>query len=220
MCDNNTNASELLSEGCFLVGDWQAFSTATHPFRPIALSSHSGWSDEASRMYFHTIYLGIRSRRSGENDRWRFYWRMVYEYADVSMLHLLATFLESAPQLVLQLCIIIQTHKLQAVQAPKTDTPPSATAQNYCSLHEEQRGALRHLPGPFPWRPSPQDAPHVHEESMDPILSHRLSHRLDVQVEGPDAKALWHGGDRYPFNTATGFQMVMKGFSLLNSRDV
>ncbi|XP_030631317.1 XK-related protein 4 [Chanos chanos] len=66
--------------------------------------------------YFHTIYLGVRSRQSGENDRWRFYWRMVYEYADVSMLHLLATFLESAPQLVLQLCIIIQTHKLQAVQ--------------------------------------------------------------------------------------------------------
>ncbi|XP_062410279.1 XK-related protein 4 isoform X3 [Sardina pilchardus] len=66
--------------------------------------------------YFHTIYLGIRSRRSGETESWRFYWRMVYEYADVSMLHLLATFLESAPQLVLQLCIIIQTHKLQALQ--------------------------------------------------------------------------------------------------------
>ncbi|KAJ1075876.1 hypothetical protein K5549_003204 [Capra hircus] len=67
--------------------------------------------------YFHTIYLGIRSRQSGENDRWRFYWKMVYEYADVSMLHLLATFLESAPQLVLQLCIIVQTHSLQALQA-------------------------------------------------------------------------------------------------------
>ncbi|CAK7289552.1 XK-related protein 4 [Vulpes lagopus] len=66
--------------------------------------------------YFHTIYLGIRSRQSGENDRWRFYWKMVYEYADVSMLHLLATFLESAPQLVLQLCIIVQTHRLQALQ--------------------------------------------------------------------------------------------------------
>nr|XP_036855374.1 XK-related protein 4 [Manis javanica] len=66
--------------------------------------------------YFHTIYLGIRSRQSGESDRWRFYWRMVYEYADVSMLHLLATFLESAPQLVLQLCIIVQTHSLQALQ--------------------------------------------------------------------------------------------------------
>ncbi|KAL6089278.1 hypothetical protein STEG23_037005 [Scotinomys teguina] len=67
--------------------------------------------------YLHTIYLGIRSRQSGESGRWRFYWRMVYEYADVSMLHLLATFLESAPQLVLQLCIIVQTHSLQALQA-------------------------------------------------------------------------------------------------------
>lgn len=66
--------------------------------------------------YCHTIYLGVRSRQSAETERWRYYWRMVYEFADVSMLHLLATFLESAPQLVLQLCIIIQTHKLQAVQ--------------------------------------------------------------------------------------------------------
>ncbi|XP_069477159.1 XK-related protein 4 [Ambystoma mexicanum] len=66
--------------------------------------------------YFHTIYLGIRSRRSGESDRWRFYWKMVYEYADVSMLHLLATFLESAPQLVLQLCIVVQTHGIQPLQ--------------------------------------------------------------------------------------------------------
>uniref|UniRef100_A0A3Q4C093 XK-related protein n=1 Tax=Mola mola TaxID=94237 RepID=A0A3Q4C093_MOLML len=65
--------------------------------------------------YTHTIYLGIQSRQSAELERWRYYWRMVYEFADVSMLHLLATFLESAPQLVLQLCIIIQTHKLQAV---------------------------------------------------------------------------------------------------------
>lgn len=66
--------------------------------------------------YIHTIYLGIQSRQSAQTERWRYYWRMVYEFADVSMLHLLATFLESAPQLVLQLCIIIQTHKLQAVQ--------------------------------------------------------------------------------------------------------
>ncbi|EPY76350.1 hypothetical protein CB1_001437046 [Camelus ferus] len=72
--------------------------------------------------YFHTIYLGIRSRQSGENDRWRFYWKMVYEYADVSMLHLLATFLESAPQLVLQLCIIVQTHSLQALQVRRFGT--------------------------------------------------------------------------------------------------
>ncbi|KAF4803220.1 hypothetical protein TURU_018366 [Turdus rufiventris] len=36
-------------------------------------------------LYFHTMYLGIRSRQSGENDRWRFYWKMVYEYADESV---------------------------------------------------------------------------------------------------------------------------------------
>nr|XP_020764122.1 XK-related protein 4-like [Odocoileus virginianus texanus] len=74
------------------------------------------WHSAPGIRYFHTIYLGIRSRQSGENDRWRFYWKMVYEYADVSMLHLLATFLESAPQLVLQLCIVVQTHSLQALQ--------------------------------------------------------------------------------------------------------
>ncbi|KAL7842867.1 hypothetical protein SRHO_G00245560 [Serrasalmus rhombeus] len=88
-----------------------------------------------SKRYFHTIYLGIRSRRSGENDRWRFYWRMVYEYADVSMLHLLATFLESAPQLVLQLCIIIQTHKLQAVQG-KTVWPEWETVHRVSKVQE------------------------------------------------------------------------------------
>ncbi len=79
------------------------------------LLEHDNFSLFSSR-YFHTIYLGVRSRQSAETERWRYYWRMVYEFADVSMLHLLATFLESAPQLVLQLCIIIQTHRLQAVQ--------------------------------------------------------------------------------------------------------
>ena len=50
---------------------------------------------------------------------------MVYEYADVSMLHLLATFLESAPQLVLQLCIIVQTHSLQALQGKGSSSLPA-----------------------------------------------------------------------------------------------
>uniref|UniRef100_A0A4W6EIG6 XK-related protein n=1 Tax=Lates calcarifer TaxID=8187 RepID=A0A4W6EIG6_LATCA len=67
-----------------------------------ALIITSNFSSISSR-YFHTIYLGVRSRQSAETERWRYYWRMVYEFADVSMLHLLATFLESAPQLVLQL---------------------------------------------------------------------------------------------------------------------
>uniref|UniRef100_A0A1A8E182 XK-related protein n=1 Tax=Nothobranchius kadleci TaxID=1051664 RepID=A0A1A8E182_NOTKA len=66
--------------------------------------------------YLRIIYLGIRSRRSPEAEQWRYHWMMVYEFADVSMLHLLATFLESTPQLVLQLCIIIQTPGIQNVQ--------------------------------------------------------------------------------------------------------
>uniref|UniRef100_A0A8C8B451 XK-related protein n=1 Tax=Otus sunia TaxID=257818 RepID=A0A8C8B451_9STRI len=45
----------------------------------------------------------------------RFYWAMMYEYADVNMLRLLETFLESAPQLVLQLCIMIQKNRVSSV---------------------------------------------------------------------------------------------------------
>lgn len=61
------------------------------------------------------MYLGIQSHRQKEN-RLRFYWAMMYEYADVNMLRLLETFLESAPQLVLQLCIMIQSNKADRLQ--------------------------------------------------------------------------------------------------------
>ncbi|XP_038823610.1 XK-related protein 6-like [Salvelinus namaycush] len=46
----------------------------------------------------------------------RFYWAMMFEYADVNMLRLLETFLESAPQLVLQLCIMIQQNRAETLQ--------------------------------------------------------------------------------------------------------
>ncbi|XP_016415675.1 XK-related protein 6-like [Sinocyclocheilus rhinocerous] len=65
--------------------------------------------------YIRTMYLGIQSRRQKENQR-RFYWAMMYEYADVNMLRLLETFLESAPQLVLQLCIMIQKNRAETLQ--------------------------------------------------------------------------------------------------------
>ncbi|XP_030628342.1 XK-related protein 6b [Chanos chanos] len=65
--------------------------------------------------YIRTMYLGIQSRRRKENQR-RFYWAMMYEYADVNMLRLLETFLESAPQLVLQLCIMIQKNRAETLQ--------------------------------------------------------------------------------------------------------
>lgn len=60
------------------------------------------------------MYLGIQSRRQKEHQR-RFYWAMMYEYADVNMLRLLETFLESAPQLVLQLCIMIQKNSAETL---------------------------------------------------------------------------------------------------------
>lgn len=60
------------------------------------------------------MYLGIQSRRKNEHQR-RFYWAMMYEYADVNMLRLLETFLESAPQLVLQLCIMIQKNQAETL---------------------------------------------------------------------------------------------------------
>ena len=41
---------------------------------------------------------------------------MMFEYADVNMLRLLETFLESAPQLVLQLCIMIQENRAERLQ--------------------------------------------------------------------------------------------------------
>ncbi|XP_051780392.1 XK-related protein 6-like [Erpetoichthys calabaricus] len=64
--------------------------------------------------YIRTMYLGIQSRRQKEHQR-RFYWAMMYEYADVNMLRLLETFLESAPQLVLQLCIMIQKNRAETL---------------------------------------------------------------------------------------------------------
>lgn len=60
------------------------------------------------------MYLGIQSQRRKEHQR-RFYWAMMYEYADVNMLRLLETFLESAPQLVLQLCIMIQKNRAETL---------------------------------------------------------------------------------------------------------
>lgn len=50
----------------------------------------------------------------------RFYWAMMFEYADVNMLRLLETFLESAPQLVLQLCIMIQQNRAETLQCTYT----------------------------------------------------------------------------------------------------
>lgn len=79
--------------------------------------------------YIRTMYLGIQSQRQKEHQR-RFYWAMMYEYADVNMLRLLETFLESAPQLVLQLCIMIQKNSAETLPCEclpsSSPVPPSS----------------------------------------------------------------------------------------------
>ncbi|KAL2082262.1 hypothetical protein ACEWY4_022080 [Coilia grayii] len=95
---------------------WSWGRCAAHravPLKP-RVNGGVGW-------YIRTMYLGIQSRRQKENQR-RFYWAMMYEYADVNMLRLLEAFLESGPQLVLQLCIMIQKNRAETLQC-KTGFP-------------------------------------------------------------------------------------------------
>lgn len=86
------------------------------------------------------MYLGIQSQRQKEHQR-RFYWAMMYEYADVNMLRLLETFLESAPQLVLQLCIMIQKNSAETLPCE-------------CSPHPQEAGEMTSWAGTGPCPPS------------------------------------------------------------------
>ncbi|XP_020138264.1 XK-related protein 6 [Microcebus murinus] len=106
--------------------------------------------------YIRTMYLGIQSQRRKEHQR-RFYWAMMYEYADVNMLRLLETFLESAPQLVLQLCIMIQRNSAETLPCVSSVTSLMSLAWVLASYHKllrdsrddkksmSYRGALLHL---------------------------------------------------------------------------
>ncbi|XP_030069193.1 XK-related protein 7 [Microcaecilia unicolor] len=66
--------------------------------------------------YLRALYLGLQSRWYSERHQHHFYWRMMFESADISMLRLLETFLKSAPQLVLQLSIMLQQTYIEAPQ--------------------------------------------------------------------------------------------------------
>ncbi|XP_038627406.1 XK-related protein 6 [Tachyglossus aculeatus] len=106
--------------------------------------------------YIRTMYLGIQSQRQKEHQR-RFYWAMMYEYADVNMLRLLETFLESAPQLVLQLCIMIQKNRADTLPCVSSATSLVSLAWVLASYHKllrdsrddkrslSYRGAVVHL---------------------------------------------------------------------------
>ncbi|XP_025916867.1 XK-related protein 6, partial [Apteryx rowi] len=106
--------------------------------------------------YIRTMYLGIQSQRRKEHQL-RFYWAMMYEYADVNMLRLLETFLESAPQLVLQLCIMIQKNRAETLPCVSSVASLMSLAWVLASYHKllrdsrddkksmSYRGALIHL---------------------------------------------------------------------------
>lgn len=75
--------------------------------RRLGSREEPGSEHPLARRYLRALYLGLQSRWRGERLRRHFYWRMLFESADVSMLRLLETFLRSAPQLVLQLSLLV-----------------------------------------------------------------------------------------------------------------
>ncbi|XP_078110164.1 XK-related protein 7 [Sander vitreus] len=66
--------------------------------------------------YVHALYLGVMSRWHRDPERRHYYWCMMFASADISMLRLLESFLKSAPQLVLQLSIMIQASQVLPLQ--------------------------------------------------------------------------------------------------------
>ncbi|XP_070824093.1 XK-related protein 7-like [Chaetodon trifascialis] len=66
--------------------------------------------------YIHALYLGAQSRWHSNGPRRHFHWRLMFESADITMLRLLEAFLKSAPQLVLQLSIMIHGNTVLPLQ--------------------------------------------------------------------------------------------------------
>ncbi|XP_058032705.1 XK-related protein 7 [Ahaetulla prasina] len=92
--------------------------------------------------YLRTLYLGLQSRWQSEHRQRHFYWRMMFECADVSMLRLLETFLKSAPQLVLQLSIMVQQkwiYPLQGLSASASLVSLAWTLASYQKVLRDSR---------------------------------------------------------------------------------
>ncbi|KAM9350662.1 XK-related protein 7 isoform 2-T2 [Symphorus nematophorus] len=66
--------------------------------------------------YIHALYLGAQSRWHSNGPNRHFHWRLMFESADITMLRLLEAFLKSAPQLVLQLSIMIHGNTVLPLQ--------------------------------------------------------------------------------------------------------
>uniref|UniRef100_A0A3B3R0H7 XK-related protein n=1 Tax=Paramormyrops kingsleyae TaxID=1676925 RepID=A0A3B3R0H7_9TELE len=86
--------------------------------------------------YLHALYLGAQSRWRGGRERQHFYLRMLFASADVSMLRLLESFLKSAPQLVLQLSIMVHSQLLSLSLThpwPLSSSLPPSLPLSHCS---------------------------------------------------------------------------------------
>uniref|UniRef100_A0A4W6G011 XK-related protein n=1 Tax=Lates calcarifer TaxID=8187 RepID=A0A4W6G011_LATCA len=79
--------------------------------------------------YIHALYLGAQSRWHGNGPRRHFHWRLMFESADITMLRLLEAFLKSAPQLVLQLSIMIHGNTVLPLQVQSSSWVPG------CAMH-------------------------------------------------------------------------------------
>lgn len=85
--------------------------------------------------YVHALYLGVQSRLHRDPERRHYYWRMMFESADISMLRLLESFLKSAPQLVLQLSIMIHARQVLPLQGEYPKVANRHVSHSYvCSL--------------------------------------------------------------------------------------
>lgn len=114
-------------------------------------------SPRPSRRYLRALYLGLQSRWRGERLRRHFYWRMLFESADVSMLRLLETFLRSAPQLVLQLSLLVH-HGLQPDLLPGEPARPApGELQGHCVRNGEARPTFSSPSEPLKTPLSPSD---------------------------------------------------------------
>lgn len=101
-------------------------------------SGEPGPEHHLPRRYLRALYLGLQSRWRGERLRRHFYWRMLFESADVSMLRLLETFLRSAPQLVLQLSLLVHRGREPELLTGEPRPPPAGPLGTPCTSPPRQ----------------------------------------------------------------------------------
>lgn len=89
--------------------------------------------------YFHALYLGAQSHWHGSSLGRHFHWRLMFESADITMLRLLEAFLKSAPQLVLQLSIMIHGNTVLPLQGERKALKDETLSNQTASMTKTSR---------------------------------------------------------------------------------